>query len=68
MMEIKLKNYFEHRGMFQQMTFDPVAKRFTAHAVPHPFITQRDPLEMHLLADLGIDPVALQHGEIKFAA
>lgn len=63
-----MKNYFEHRGMAQQLTFDPVSKQFVTRSLPHPFATQRDPLEQHLLADLGINATALDHGEIKFAA
>jgi hypothetical protein len=62
-----MKNYFEHRGMTQQLIFDPVSKQFVTRSAPHPFATQRDPLEQHLLADLGIDTTAIDRGEIKFA-
>ena len=63
-----MKNYFEHRGVAQQLTFDPIAKQFVTRSAPHPFTTQREPLELHLLADLGIDAKALEHGAIKLAA
>ncbi len=63
-----MKNYSEHRGMAQQLTFDPISKQFVTRSAPHPFTIQRDPLEQHLLADLGIDTKALDGGTLKFAA
>ncbi len=63
-----MKNYFEHRGLTQQLTFDPVSKQFVTRTVPHPFANLRDPLEQHFLADLGIDTTAFNCGVIKFAA
>jgi hypothetical protein len=63
-----MKNYFEHRGMAQQLTFDTVSKQFVTRNVPHPFTAHRDSLEQHLLTDLGLDSVALDRGEIRFAA
>lgn len=63
-----MKNYFEHRGLTQQLPFDPISKQFVTRTVPHPFADRRDPLEQHLLADLGIDTAAFNCGVIKFAA
>lgn len=63
-----MKNYFEHRGLAQQLIFDPISKQFVARSAPHPFTTYADPLEQHLLADLGIDANALTGGTLKLAA
>jgi hypothetical protein len=66
--ELIMKNYFETRGKTQQLVFDPIAKQFTYRQVNAGFAAQRDPLEKHLLADLGIDESALCEGKLKFVA
>ena len=63
-----MKNYFEHRGSAQQLVFDPISKQFTTQPVAHPFLSQPDPLTLHLLADIGIEANALQRGELRLAA
>jgi hypothetical protein len=63
-----MRGYFEHRGASAKLFFDPITKSFESRPLNHPFTDQRDELEMHLLADLGVDIEALDCGELKFAA
>ena len=60
-----MKGYFEYRGQTRRLDFDPITKEFVSRTLPHPFAPARDPLELHLLADLGIDANVLERGELR---
>lgn len=62
-----MKNHFEHRGLAQQLTFDPISKQFVSRSVLHPFAGHRDPLELQMLEDLGVDAGLLDRGVLRLA-